>query len=187
MDGRYDRQIRMPEIGTEGQRKLEQSVVTVIGCGGLGGAGSYLPCAGRRGDSPHCRWRHRLNIKSEPAVSPLGRRYRKGEGTFSGGKAEETESADPCGDVSVLSDRGQCGSDPFRLGCGGGLRGQPCGKASCGKAVPCQGHPARRGALSRGFTGTCWTSPARRPAWSVSDITWGKALRRFRPSGLWPV
>ena len=36
MDGRYDRQIRMPEIGTEGQRKLEQSVVTVIGCGGLG-------------------------------------------------------------------------------------------------------------------------------------------------------
>lgn len=47
MDGRYDRQIRMPEIGTEGQRKLEQSVVTVIGCGGLGAPVlTYLAQAG---------------------------------------------------------------------------------------------------------------------------------------------
>ncbi len=47
MDGRYDRQIRMPEIGTEGQRKLEQSVVTVIGCGGLGSPVlTYLAQAG---------------------------------------------------------------------------------------------------------------------------------------------
>ena len=33
---RYDRQILMAEIGIEGQKKLGNSVVTVVGCGGLG-------------------------------------------------------------------------------------------------------------------------------------------------------
>jgi len=34
---RYLRQMIMPEIGVEGQKKLEKSAVLVIGCGGLGG------------------------------------------------------------------------------------------------------------------------------------------------------
>ena len=41
---RYDRQILMAEIGIEGQRKLGNSVVTVVGCGGLGGASPCLSC-----------------------------------------------------------------------------------------------------------------------------------------------
>ena len=44
---RYDRQILMPEIGIEGQKKLERAVVTVIGCGGLGSPVlTYLAQAG---------------------------------------------------------------------------------------------------------------------------------------------
>jgi molybdopterin/thiamine biosynthesis adenylyltransferase len=34
--GRYARQTRLPEIGMEGQRKLSQSSVLVVGCGALG-------------------------------------------------------------------------------------------------------------------------------------------------------
>ena len=44
---RYDRQILLPQIGEEGQTKLEKATVTVIGCGGLGSPVlTYLACAG---------------------------------------------------------------------------------------------------------------------------------------------
>jgi adenylyltransferase/sulfurtransferase len=44
---RYDRQLLLPQIGVSGQKKLDSSVVTVIGCGGLGSpALTYLACAG---------------------------------------------------------------------------------------------------------------------------------------------
>ena len=35
-DSRYERQMIVPQIGVEGQEKLEKSRVTVVGCGGLG-------------------------------------------------------------------------------------------------------------------------------------------------------
>ena len=44
---RYERQLLMPQIGPEGQKKLEQSTVTVIGSGGLGSPVlTFLTCAG---------------------------------------------------------------------------------------------------------------------------------------------
>ena len=44
---RYNRQIILPEIGEEGQRKLSKSKVLVIGAGGLGAAIlPYLAAAG---------------------------------------------------------------------------------------------------------------------------------------------
>jgi molybdopterin/thiamine biosynthesis adenylyltransferase len=44
---RYDRQLLIPQIGMKGQKKLEQSTVTVIGTGGLGSPVlTYLTCAG---------------------------------------------------------------------------------------------------------------------------------------------
>jgi len=44
---KYERQLLMPQIGQEGQKKLEQSTVTVIGSGGLGSPVlTYLTCAG---------------------------------------------------------------------------------------------------------------------------------------------
>lgn len=44
---RYERQVLMPQIGQAGQKKLEQSTVTVIGSGGLGSPVlTYLTCAG---------------------------------------------------------------------------------------------------------------------------------------------
>lgn len=38
MDNRYARQTLFRPIGSEGQRKLEQAVVSIIGCGALGSA-----------------------------------------------------------------------------------------------------------------------------------------------------
>lgn len=44
---RYERQLIIPQIGQKGQRMLGDSVVTVIGSGGLGSALlTYLTCAG---------------------------------------------------------------------------------------------------------------------------------------------
>lgn len=44
---RYERQLLMPQIGQTGQKKLEQSTVTVIGSGGLGSPVlTYLTSAG---------------------------------------------------------------------------------------------------------------------------------------------
>lgn len=47
MLGRYDRQIRLPEIGPKGQARLAGSTITLVGLGGLGApAALYLAAAG---------------------------------------------------------------------------------------------------------------------------------------------
>src|SRR5258708_23289092 len=44
---RYDRQITLPELGEEGQRRLAQGSVLIVGAGGLGSPASiYLAAAG---------------------------------------------------------------------------------------------------------------------------------------------
>ena len=46
-DSRYERQLIVPQIGENGQGKLKNSTVTVIGCGGLGSPVlTYLAMAG---------------------------------------------------------------------------------------------------------------------------------------------
>ena len=39
MDGRYSRQTMLPEIGENGQRRLAEAQVLVVGVGGLGSLG----------------------------------------------------------------------------------------------------------------------------------------------------
>ena len=47
MESRYERQLLLPEIGVEGQRKLSSAHVAVVGIGGLGSpVSAYLACAG---------------------------------------------------------------------------------------------------------------------------------------------
>lgn len=47
IDRRYQRQVMLPEIGEEGQHKLQNSSILVVGAGGLGGAVlQYLAAAG---------------------------------------------------------------------------------------------------------------------------------------------
>jgi len=44
---RYNRQLRIPEVGEEGQRRLKQARILVAGAGGLGApAAAYLTAAG---------------------------------------------------------------------------------------------------------------------------------------------
>jgi Dinucleotide-utilizing enzymes involved in molybdopterin and thiamine biosynthesis family 2 len=44
---RYSRQLRLPQVGIEGQRKLQQARITLVGAGGLGApAAFYLAAAG---------------------------------------------------------------------------------------------------------------------------------------------
>ena len=46
-ESRYERQLIVPQIGEEGQKKLSESKVTVVGCGGLGSPVlTYLALAG---------------------------------------------------------------------------------------------------------------------------------------------
>lgn len=44
MESRYDRQLMLPEIGEEGQRKLAQAKVLIVGVGGLGSPLSTYLC-----------------------------------------------------------------------------------------------------------------------------------------------
>jgi len=41
---RYDRQVILPEVGAEGQERLRQSTVAVVGLGGLGSVAAELLC-----------------------------------------------------------------------------------------------------------------------------------------------
>ena len=41
---RYSRQISLPEIGKDGQKKLQEARVLIVGVGGLGSPGSESSC-----------------------------------------------------------------------------------------------------------------------------------------------
>ena len=48
---RYSRHLIMPEVGMEGQLKLKQAKVLLVGAGGLGIAACALSGSGRRGEA----------------------------------------------------------------------------------------------------------------------------------------
>ena len=136
---RYDRQILMPEIGIEGQKKLERAVVTVIGCGGLGSPVlTYLAQAGVGtirlvdGDIVSDTNLNRQFLYREEDIGKKKADLR--------GKVKENEPGDPRGGICLLSDRRKYRPDPERIGCCGGLCGQPCSQMYCREILPCRGY-----------------------------------------------
>ena len=61
---RYQRHLLLPEVGVEGQAKLLESKVLLLGAGGLGSPGGALPGRGRRRHDRHRR--HGRGRRVEP-------------------------------------------------------------------------------------------------------------------------
>ncbi len=77
MNNRYARQISLAEIGADGQEKISQARIAVVGCGGLGGiAAAYLAGAGVGylrlidGDQPNLSNLHRQVFFQEADRQP---------------------------------------------------------------------------------------------------------------------
>ena len=68
---RYSRQIILKEIGIEGQRRLLNAKVLVVGAGGLGSPAEHLPSRCRRGHDRHRRRRPRRPLQPPPSGAAL--------------------------------------------------------------------------------------------------------------------
>ena len=84
---RYSRHLTLPEVGMQGQLKLKEAKVLMIGAGGLGSPlGMYLGAAGIGTigvidfdvvdqTNLHRQIAHSLGISDAPKPSPCGRRF----------------------------------------------------------------------------------------------------------------
>ena len=68
---RYGRHILLPEVGAEGQAKLLDAKVLLLGAGGLGRADRALPRRRRRGDARDRRRRRRRPLQPAAPGDPL--------------------------------------------------------------------------------------------------------------------
>ena len=77
---RYQRHLLLPEVGTEGQLKLLDAKVLLLGAGGLGSPGGALP--GRRRRRHHRHHRHGRGGRLQPAAPdpPQRRPHRRPQG-----------------------------------------------------------------------------------------------------------
>ena len=88
---RYSRHLLIPEVGAEGQAKLLDSKVLLIGAGGLGVAGGAVPRRGGRRHDRHRRLRRRRPVQPPAPGHPHHRPDRREEGRL-GARRRSTRS-----------------------------------------------------------------------------------------------
>ena len=99
---RYARQAIMPDIGEEGQERLLESRMLVVGAGGLGSPAIFY-LAGRRCRQPdHHGWRIRRPDQSEPADPSHHRQHRRPKVTQA---AATVAALNPGVNVTPLAER----------------------------------------------------------------------------------
>ena len=77
---RFDRNIRLAEIGEAGQRRLLGATASVIGAGGLGSAAILYLVAAGIGSPSHCRFGAPGTVEPEPPGHPPRLGFRAAEG-----------------------------------------------------------------------------------------------------------
>ena len=77
---RYSRHLLMPEVGVEGQQKLLDAKVLLLGAGGLGSPSALSPGGGRSGDTGDCRRRRGRSLKPPAPGDPQHRACGRAQG-----------------------------------------------------------------------------------------------------------
>ena len=155
---RYSRHLLIPEVGEEGQLKLLDSRVLLIGAGGLGSPGGALSRGRRRRHARHRRRRQVDASNLQRQVAALDRAPRRVEGGVGEANARGAQSRRRGEDVRRAAHLGERRADPRRR-----LGRDRRRRRQLPDALPHQ-RRRRAGTTSRSCTARSTASRARSPS-----------------------
>ena len=111
---RYSRHILIPEVGEEGQQKLLDARVLLIGAGGLGSPVVALPRRGGRRHARHRRRRRRRRLEPAAPDRALHGHARRAEGAVGQARARGAQPRRQRADLRGAADLRERRADPRR-------------------------------------------------------------------------